>query len=114
MLTLDDISKDDFYPTSKVSYIIEGKMVSSLEAVTNVLEGTEYIAQPGTDVVLKGTVDELWVTPLEKVIKTYIKSDGSELTESDFVVDTFITLQTKPGNPVFKTTYDTSQMKKDK
>lgn len=101
MLTLADINPEDFKPTSKVVYTIQGKMVSSVEEVTNVLEGTHYQAEPGTDVILKGTVDELWVTPLEKVLTTYVKEDGSELTKEDFIEDTFITLQTKAGKPVF-------------
>lgn len=101
MLTLEDINKEDFKPTSKVSYTIEGKVVSKAEEVTNVLEGATYTAEPESDVILKGTVEELWVTPMEKVLKTYTKVDGSELTAEDFEADTYITLQTKPGNPVF-------------
>lgn len=101
MLTLDDINVNDFKQTAKISYTIEGKMVSQVEKVTNILEGAEYEANPETDVILKGTVDELWVAPLEKVIKTYTKEDGSELTAKDFEKDTYITLQTKEGKPVF-------------
>lgn len=101
MLTLEDIDKEDFKPTAKVSYTIEGKVVSKREEVTNVLEGADYIAEPEVDVILKGTVGEPWVTPMEKVLKTYTKVDGSELTAEDFEPDTYITLQTKAGKPVF-------------
>ncbi len=100
-LTIDDINKDDFKSTSKVSYIIEGKMVSDSEEVTNVLEGTSYTVDPKKDVILKGTVDELWVTPIEKVLDTYEKEDGTFLTKEDFIQDEFIKLKTKPGKEVF-------------
>ena len=43
----------------------------------------------GADVILKGTVGEEWVTKLEKVIQTYTKADGSELTAEDFTADTY-------------------------
>lgn len=101
MFTLDDINKEDFKPTSKVVYTIEGKTVSKSEAVTNVLEGADYVAEAEVDVILRGTIDELWVTPIEKVLKTYVKEDGSELTVEDFIVDKFIKLQTKAGKETF-------------
>lgn len=101
MFTLDDINKEDFKPTSKVVYTIEGKTVSKSEAVTNVLEGADYVAEAEVDVILRGTIDELWVTPIEKVLKTYVKEDGSELTAEDFIADKFIKLQTKAGKETF-------------
>ena len=101
MITISDINKEDFKETAKVSYVIEGKMVSKPEEVTNVLEGTSYDVNPDEDVILKGTVDELWVTPLEKVLDTYSKEDGSKLTKEDFVADEFIKLKTQPGKTVF-------------
>ena len=36
------------------------------------------------------------MTKLEKVIQTYTKADGSELTAEDFTADTYIELKTKP------------------
>lgn len=76
--------------------MIQGKMVSQDTEVYNELEDAHYTAQPnGADVILKGTVGEEWVTKLEKVIQTYTKADGSELTAEDFTADTYIELKIK-------------------
>ena len=87
----------EWFATGKTDYMIQGKMVSQDTEVYNELEDAHYTAQPnGADVILKGTVGEEWVTKLEKVIQTYTKADGSELTAEDFTADTYIELKTKP------------------
>ena len=86
----------EWFATGKTDYMIQGKMVSQDTEVYNELEDAHYTAQPnGADVILKGTVGEEWVTKLEKVIQTYTKADGSELTAEDFTADTYIELKTK-------------------
>lgn len=86
-----------WFATGKTDYVIQGKMVSADTEVYNQLEDAHYTAQPnGEDVILKGTSGEEWVTKLTKVIKTYTKPDGTELTAEDFVADTYIDLRTKP------------------
>ena len=87
----------DWFATGKTDYTIQGKMVSAATDVYNNLEDASYTAQPnGEDVILKGTSGEEWVTKLSKVIKTYTKADGTELTAADFAADTYIDLKTKP------------------
>lgn len=94
--TLFTYSRYDVFQTGKVEYTIQGKMVSEETEVYNQLEDVHYTAQPnGIDVILKGTAGEEWVTKLSKVLTTYTKPDGSELTEADFLPDTFIDLKTK-------------------
>ncbi len=101
MLTIADFNSKDFQPTTKKSYQIEGKTVSKANTVHNILEGTNYIAQVKSDVVLKGTVGELWVAPLHKVLKTYRKPNGEVLKASDFITDQFVPLQTQIGKLAF-------------
>jgi hypothetical protein len=55
----------------------------------------------GSDVVMKGTINELWRTPIEKVITTYTKEDGSLLTKSDFIPDKYITMLAKESGGYF-------------
>lgn len=86
-----------WFATGKTNYQIQGKMVSENTYVYNALENVSYIVTPnGSDVLLKGTVGEEWVTKLSKVIKTYSKLDGSALTAEDFVADTYIDMKTIP------------------
>jgi hypothetical protein len=91
LLSFEDIDKTAFFPTKKLAYTIHGMMVSKDFSFTNVLEGNDYTAMPnGSDVVMKGTIGELWRTPLEKVITTYTKGDGGPLTASDFILDQYV------------------------
>ncbi len=98
----DDIDKSGFFPTGKLSYVIQGMMVSRDFPFSNYLEDVAYVAKPnGSDVVLKGLVDELWRSSLDKVIKTYTKEDGSALTAADFKPDQYIKLKTKAEGGYF-------------
>ncbi|QQO10254.1 hypothetical protein [Breznakiella homolactica] len=102
LLQFDDIDKSGFFPTGKLSYTIEGMMVSKDMNFTNYLEGTEYTAKPnGSDVVIKGVSGELWRTPLDKVLTTYTKKDGSKLSAADFIPDQYIPMQTIAGSGNF-------------
>ena len=89
---------DDFFLTGKTEYTIQGMMVSKETSFHNELENVDYTAtDDGESVVLKGTVGEQWVAKLSKVLETYTKADGTDLTEEDFTgsKDTFIDLKTK-------------------
>lgn len=87
----------EWFLTGKTEYTIQGMLVSKDTPYENVLEGNSgVVTDDGITVLLKGTVDELWPSKLEKVMKTYTKADGSELTAADFQPkDTYIDLKTK-------------------
>lgn len=91
----------EWFLTGKTEYTIQGMLVSKDTPYENVLEGNAgVVTDDGVTVLLKGTVDELWPSKLEKVMKTYTKADGTELTAKDFEPkDTYIDLKTKaqPG-----------------
>lgn len=91
----------DWFATGKQAYSVSGMTVSKDTAVHNKLEDADYTAKPATDVVLTGTVGEQWVTPLEKVLKTYTKQDGSALTAEDFTADKAVKLYAKAGTGNF-------------
>ena len=83
-----------WFATGKQAYSITGMTVSKETAVHNKLEDADYTAKPETDVVLTGTSGEQWVAPMEKVLKTYTKEDGSALTAEDFTADKAVKLYT--------------------
>ncbi len=87
----------EWFLTGKTEYTVQGMLVSKDTPYENVLEGNSgVVTDDGITVLLKGTVDELWPSKLEKVMKTYTKADGSELTAKDFEPkDTYIDLKTK-------------------
>jgi hypothetical protein len=102
LLKFDDLDKAMFFPTGKLAYKIHGMMVSKPFPFNNVLEGNDYIAMPnGSDVVMKGTIDELWRTPLERVLTTYTKEDGSPLAVNDFILDQYIPMLAKEDDGYF-------------
>lgn len=90
-------SGQEWFLTGKTEYTIQGMLVSKDTPYENVLEGNSgVVTDDGVTVLLKGTVDELWPSKLEKVMKTYTKADGTELTAKDFAKkDTYIDLKTK-------------------
>jgi len=87
----------EWFLTGKTEYTIQGMLVSKETPYENVLEGNSgVVTDDGVTVLLKGTVDELWPSKLEKVMGTYTKPDGSELTAKDFEPkDTYVDLKTK-------------------
>jgi hypothetical protein len=50
---------------------------------------------------MKGLVDELWRTPLERVITTYTKENGAPLSAADFIPDTYINMRTRAEGGYF-------------
>lgn len=104
VMKFDDRLKEIFLNScdrvQKKAYFIEVMKPSRPRQVTNVLEGATYNTKEN-DVILKGTVGELWVAPMEKVCKTYTKPDGSPLTPADFIPDRPLRVKTKPGNPCY-------------
>ena len=72
-------------------------MVSKETSFHNELEVTDYtVTDDGITVVLKGSLGEMWASKLSKVISTYTRPDGSELSEKDFAVkDTYIDILTR-------------------
>ena len=48
---------------------------------------------------MKGTSGEEWVTPLEKMMRTYTLPDGSAIESTDFIpVDTVVIVETAWGD----------------
>ena len=70
----------DFFLTGKKDYEIHACMSDKNTKVYNPFEKAEYSVKPG-DIILKGTVGEMWVSKLEKVLSTYKMPDGSPLTK---------------------------------
>lgn len=88
-------SEYSWFLTGKTEYSIQAKMVSAPTDVYNPLEDVSYTAEPnGEDVILKGTSGEEWVTPLEKVMRTYTLPDGSAIESTDFIPDEYIEIRT--------------------
>ena len=96
-----EYGKQDWFLTGKKEYTVQAMMVSRKTSFFNELEVVDYtVNDDGESVILKGTLQEMWVSPLPKVISTYTKADGSEITAEDFKgKDVFIDLLTKaaPG-----------------
>lgn len=90
-------TEESWFLTGKTSYTVQAMMVSQEISFHNDLEVTDYtVTDDGVSVVLKGTVGEQWVSKLEKVMKTYTKTDGTPVTAEDFAQkDVFIELKTK-------------------
>nr|SIP63286.1 hypothetical protein [uncultured bacterium] len=99
-MTLEEFlekSEEEWFLTGKKEYRVQAMMVSKETRFHNELEGTDYtVTDDGVTVLLKGTLGERWASQLSKVILTYTKTDGSELTEEDFAQkDIYINLLTK-------------------
>ena len=91
--------REQWFLTGKKEYGIQGMMVSKETSFHNDYENIDYtVNDDGTSVVLKGTAGEMWVSALSKVQNTYVKKDGSKITEADFAVrDVFIGLVSVPS-----------------
>ena len=88
-------SEYSWFLTGKTDYTVQAMMVSTPKDVYNPLEDVSYTAQPnGTDVIIKGTAGEEWVSPLEKVASTYTLPDGSAIDAASFPPDEYIDLKT--------------------
>lgn len=101
-LSLNEYLKETdekWFLTGKKEYTIQAMMVSKEMTFHNDLEVVDLTASDdGETVVLKGTRDEIWTSPLPKVVSRYRKPDGSELSIDDFAVkDVFIDIETIPA-----------------
>ena len=90
-------SENDWFLTGKKEYTVQAMMPSKETSFHNELEVADYtVTNDGITVILKGTLGEMWTSKLSKVISTYTKADGSEITEKDFEIkDRYIDLKTK-------------------
>ena len=74
-----------WFLTGKKQHTVQAMMVSEEISFHNELEVTDYTAaDDGFTVVLKGAFGEMWTSKLPKVVSTYMKPDGSEISEGDF------------------------------
>ena len=104
-------TNENWFLTGKNEYTIQAMMVSGEMTFHNDLEVADYVVtDDGKTVVLKGTRDEIWTSPLPQVIARYRKPDGSELSEESFAEkDVFIDIVTIPA----KDTYFAMHVPKD-
>ena len=89
---------ESWFLTGKRQYAVQAMMVSKETSFHNELEVADYtVTNDGETVILKGSFDEMWASKLPKVISTYTKPDGSEISEVDFAEkDVWIDIITHP------------------
>ena len=94
---------ENWFLTGKNKYTVQAMMVSKETTFHNDLEVVYLVAaDDGETVVLKGTRNEIWTSPLSQVIARYKKPDGSELCKEDFVnKDVFIDIVTIPTKDTY-------------
>ena len=94
---------ENWFLTGKNKYTVQAMMVSKEMTFHNDLEVVDLVAaDDGETVVLKGTRDEIWTSPLPKVIARYTKPDGTELCREDFAEkDVFIDIVTIPTRDAY-------------
>ena len=92
-----------WFLTRKKAYTIQAMMVSRETAFHNELEVADYtVTDDGETVVLKGVFGEMWASKLPKVISTYTKPDGSEISAGDFVEkDGYIDIIPRPAQGAY-------------
>ena len=92
-------TKENWFLTGKKKYTVQAMMVSKERTFHNDLEVVDLVAtDDGETVVLKGTRDEIWTSPLSQVIVRYTKPDGTRLCKEDFAKkDVFIDIVTIPA-----------------
>ena len=100
-ITLQEYLEDtdeQWFLTGKKEYTIQAMMVSDDYSFRNELEGTDYtVTDDGHTVVMKGTVDEMWPTDIDRVMSSYTRPDGSRLEKEDFIPkDTLISITSIP------------------
>ena len=94
---------EHWFLTGKNKYTVQAMMASKETTFHNDLEVVDLVARDdGETVVLKGTRDEIWTSPLPQVIARYTKPDGSELCKEDFTnKDVFIDIVTIPTRDAY-------------
>ena len=105
-LSLEEYLKnrtENWFLTGKKKYTIQAMMVSKEMTFHNDLEVVDLVASDdGETVVLKGTRDEIWTSPLPQVVSRYTKPDGSELRLEDFANrDVYIDIVTIPTKDAY-------------
>ena len=96
-------TSENWFLTGKKKYTVQAMMVSKETTFYNDLENVNLIAtDDGETVVLKGTRDEIWTSPLPQVISRYTKPDGSELRKEDFAnKDVYFDIVTIPTKDAY-------------
>ena len=96
-------SSEKWFLTGKKKYTVQAMMVSKEMTFHNDLEVVDLVAtDDGETVVLKGTRDEIWTSPLPQVISRYTKPDGSELRKEDFAnKDVYFDIVTIPTKDAY-------------
>lgn len=94
---------ENWFLTGKNRYTVQAMMVSRETTFHNDLEVVDLVARDdGETVVLKGTMDEIWTSPLPAVIARYTKPDGAPLGKDDFAnKDAFIDIVTIPTSDTY-------------
>ena len=94
---------EKWFLTGKKKYTVQAMMVSKEMTFHNDLEVVDLVAaDDGETVVLKGTRDEIWTSPLPQVISRYTKPDGSELRKEDFAnKDVYFDIVTIPTKDAY-------------
>ena len=100
-------TNESWFLTGKNEYTVQAMMVSEEMTFHNDLEVVDLVAaDDGETVVLKGTRDEIWTSPLSQVISRYTKPDGSELCREDFAdKDVYIDIVTIPTRDTYYAMY---------
>ncbi len=96
-------TNENWFLTGKNKYTVQAMMVSKEMTFHNDLEVVDLVAgDDGETVVLKGTRDEIWTSPLSQVIARYTKPDGSKLCKEDFAdKDEYIDIVTIPTRDAY-------------
>ena len=96
-------SREKWFLTGKKKYTVQAMMVSKEMTFHNDLEVVDLVAaDDGETVVLKGTRDEIWTSPLPQVISRYTKPDGSRLCREDFAnKDVYFDIVTIPTKDAY-------------
>ena len=96
-------TNENWFLTGKKEYTVQAMMVSKEMTFHNDLEVVDLVAtDDGETVVLKGTRDEIWTSPLSQVIDRYTKPDGSKICKEDFAdKDVFIDIVTIPTTDTY-------------
>ena len=96
-------SNENWFLTGKKKYTVQAMMVSEERTFHNDLEVVDLVAtDDGETVVLKGTRDEIWTSPLPQVISRYTKPNGTELSIEDFAnKDVYIDIVTIPTKDAY-------------
>lgn len=86
-------------PVIATVYELRFKVAAVKETVWNYLEDCSYEVNPG-DIILNGTMGELWRVPKEKLVKKYENLDGTPIDPSAVEPGVFHTIRTKMSKDI--------------